>query len=108
MENCFLTLINVHNADKEDRVIEAMKLLIDNGADPEIETERSAGVTTFPAYIGNALTKAKELNAEKETMGMFTEVIKFLEGLGLEDPQDRKGLEGKGWREGKGTVFTGV
>jgi len=109
-ENCFLTLINVHNADKQDRVIKAMKLLIHYGADEKYETERSAGVTGWLARIGNALTKAKELNAEQETRGMFKKVINFLKapksegGLGLEDPQE----EMKDIRLGKGTVFTGV
>lgn len=90
-ENCFLTLINVHraeakyhvhNKDKQNRVIEAMQLLIRNGANPRIIIERVSG---HDSGMGNALTKAKELN--------FTEVIEFLKapksegGLELEDPQ---------------------
>ena len=101
MENCFLTLMNVHNADKEDRVIEAMKLLIDNGADEKYITEKSAGVTGWLAYKGNALTKAKELNAERDTKGTFTEVIDYLKNLGLTDPQEKA----ENIRLGRGTVF---
>ena len=89
--------MNVHNTDKQGRVIEAMELLIRNGANERIIIERVSGRASGR---GNALTKANELNAERETRGMFTEVIDYLKNLGLKDPQE-DAVERK-------NIFTGV